>query len=303
MKNPAPHRASFVAGLAVAAALVGGTIAAKQLIESGAAVRTETASDRYGSLQQSARQKGGALVPFLGPFAYHTKGVTECGPAVRLMEGALRQVRPRIRTDKARNCVGPSTKRQIQEFQRRLHYKPTGVYTLLVHQRLVSQFKAYDNDARRDLLYLVKQRRAAKQRATVLLVVGHARLVAGCCLRYSQSSSRSYFPPWPRLPPGTDCSGFATWVAWQSGFGPAVGYYGPGSPVGWTGTLSQQGVRVPPNAPLKVGDLVFYGYGPPWGDVKIYIGHGNITGHGSTGVNVRPINYRPIGEVRRYITG
>lgn len=290
-------------GAAIALAVVVGGYSAKQLVDSGAAVGT--LADRNGSLQAKAKASTGVRVtPFFGPFGYHKrfngKPMKECGPAVRLMEGALRRLPKPVRTAKAQNCVGLATQNQIKTFQRRIHYKPTGIYNLATHKMLVKR-GGYNAAARRDLHFIAHQIYLGKVYHAVLTATSHAFLVGGR-LPYSQGGGRSYFPPWPRIPPGTDCSGYSTWVLWQAGVGPAVAYFGPGSAVGWTGTLSQQGTHVANNGPLKVGDLIFYGWGRPWGHVAVYIGHNKVSSHGSVGIKTLPYNYRPVGEVRRYIS-
>lgn len=277
---------------AILIAVFGGSYAAKQLLESGAAVRT--ASSTFGARQaQTHRHYGAKEVPFLGPYK-----LGRCGPDVRLMEGALRRVH--VRKTKAAPCLGKATRRQLIAFQKRIHYRPSGVYNLATHRALVKRH-AYTARARNDLIYYQAKLVHDHTSKTVLIVTSHAFVVAGgSSWPYCQSGQRSYFPAWPRLPPCTDCSGFATWVAYQSGYGPAVGYFGPGSGVGWTGTLARQGVVVNANGPLRVGDFIFYGRGYPWGHVAIYIGHGRVISHGGPGMKNLPYNYRAVGQVRRY---
>lgn len=279
---------------AVLIALFGGSYAAKQLLTSGAATSRLTASQRFGLQQARTHRAFGAKeVPFLGPFK---RG--QCGPQVRLMEGALRRVH--VRKTKAAPCFGRATRLQLIAFQRRLHYKPSGVYNLATHNALV-RLHGYTRKARNDLIYYQAKLVKDHIKKTVLIVTSHAFVVAGgSSWPYCQSGQRSYFPAWPRLPPCTDCSGFATWVAYQSGYGAAVGYLGPGSPVGWTGTLGRQGIPVNANGPLQVGDFVFYGFGFPWGHVAVYIGHGMVISHGGPGMHELPYNYRAVGQVRRY---
>jgi cell wall-associated NlpC family hydrolase len=70
--------------------------------------------------------------------------------------------------------------------------------------------------------------------------------------------------------------------------------------------MARLGTLVKPNQPLEIGDLVYYGSnsapGYPFGHVAVYGGHGFVVSHGGVGVNLLPVNYRAIGEVRRYIT-
>lgn len=289
-----------VAMLAVLATLAGGSLLAKQLIFSGAA--TTTAAERAGLLQAQAKaNQHRGVVPFLGPLK---KG--QCGNSVLLLDGALKKVH--VRRDVARLCYGPGTEAQVKRFQRELHYKPTGVYNLATHQALVKR-RAYSTQAIAKLIAIQNQRGLEELHAirtkAVLTVTTHAYLVGRLPSHfpYTQSGARQVFRPWPLLPRDTDCSGFATWVAWQSGFGPAVGYFGLGSTVGYTGTLAVQGHVVPPGAPLKIGDFVLYGSGFPWGHVAVYIGRGLVISHGSPGLVEVPWNflfgYRGL-QVRRY---
>lgn len=298
--RPRLRKADWAVVTAVATALVGGQYAAHDLLSSSAS-KVTTAADRNGRLQALVHTGPARLtdVPFLGPFH---EG--QCGPAIRLMEGALRKTRPPIRTTKPSSCFGAATKRQVREFQRRHKIPRTGVYGPRTHRALAGA-RAYSDEARRDLIYIRHARYVVEVRHTVLIVTSHALLV-GARIPYSQSPSRSYFPPWPAIPPATDCSGFVTWALYQAGVGPSVGYLGGGSPVGWTGTLVYQGSLVPRNKALQVGDLIFYpssrAPGRPYGHVAIYIGHGRVASHGGVGIKNLPYNYRAIGEVRRYIS-
>jgi hypothetical protein len=303
-----PTRAQAHVAATVTLVLVAGALATKQLTQGGASVRSTTLSQSNGTLQglvHTGKPSGHPFVPFLGPFALHSSKaghVSQCGPAVRLMEGALK--RKKFRHDAPRNCVGPATKKQIKAFQRSLHYKTTGVYNQVTHAQMV-RHGGYTNEARKVLVYLAGQIIVKRERSNVSTIIAHSIVVYGGSAPYSQGASRSYFPPWPRVPPATDCSGYATWVLAQAGAGAHIAYFGPGSSVGWTGTLTVQGHLVKPGAPLLVGDLVFYpsssARGPPWGHVAVYEGHGLVASHGGVGINVLPYNYRPVGEIRRYI--
>lgn len=279
----------LIAGGAILVALGGGAIGGKQIFNSNAA---NTLASRNGTLQAEVHNTAATVVPFLGPFS-----IGHCGPAIRIMDQAM--VNEKLRKNKPSVCFGPATMRQVINLQKKVHYKPTGIYTLALHHRLIL-LGGYHKKQRLALQAIVAVRYRAKLRDNVLVIAAHATLVGGS-LPYSQSASRSNFPAWPRIPPATDCSGFVTWIAWQAGFGARVGYYGAGSSVGWTGTLALQGVLVPLNAHLQVGDMIFYGSGYPWGHVAMYVGHNNVISHGSTGVKILPYNYRAYGAVRRYI--
>ena len=300
-KLPATRRGQLLLVLfALLIAVVGGVIAGRNLFQGKAAVRTiraQTASDKYGVLQaQATAHPTKRTVPFLGPFAHGRKGIKQCGPAVRIMEGALRNTVPPVRKAKAADCVGVATVRQLKVFQRRHHIPATGIYGPRTHKALSPIYTPKQRDA---LVYTAKLIVLRKERATALIALAHANLV-GQNMAYSQSD-RGYFPPWPAVQSSGDCSSFATWVMYEAGVGYRVGYLGPGSSIGWTGTLSRQGKHVGRNAPLHVGDLLFYGGGYPYGHVEVYLGHGLSEGHGSPGIHVHPYNYRPVSEIRRMI--
>lgn len=312
MNAPAPtpkvrsHWASFIAGIVVVIALIGGTIVAKDLLVSGAASKTAI-QDTFGARQAINHNLTASAAPFLGPYK---RG--QCGPGVRLMEGALKNLPKPVRKAPPQNCFGTATRNQVITFQKRLHYKPTGVYNLVTHEQLVKR-GGYSSTAKAGLRYIYQGRLKQQhvllvqhERRTVQIVSAHVAKVGGSTLAYSQGSTRSYLPPWPRIPPDTDCSGMATYILYQAGVGPAVGYYGPGSAVGWTGTLRYQGQRISYGQPsstagLQPGDLVFYGRAPNWSHVATYIGSGLVVSHGQVGVNVERYNYRSVGEIRRYI--
>lgn len=278
------HIHSAIAGAAVTLALVGGGYAAKQLV-------TSDASTAFSQLQGS----GSTNVPYLGPFAHNKKGVAQCGPAVRIMEGALRRTTPPIRKTKAANCVGAATTNQIKTLQRRHKIVPSGIYGLRTHKALSH---AYSRQQTLDLIYLQRRHRDALRRSTILIVTAHAfqqQGLMGYCndgqLRHC--SRRGEWPAWPDVPRHTDCSGYVSWVLFQSGV-PNPNGVG----VGNTGSLILHGARIPINGPLKIGDLIFYGYNNS--HVAIYIGHGLVSSHGQPGINIHPYGYRPIYGIRRY---
>lgn len=292
-------RSRLVPSLVVVVALVAGGLGAHELFPSGAAVtKTATAADRAGVLQAKAHSAPApAEVPFLGPFK-----VGNCGPSIKAMDSAL--IRLKVRKSLPASCYGKATAKQVAAFQKRIHYKPTGRYTLVTHLAVVKRH-GYTAAARDVVIARARHNYVLLYRSTVQRVSAHIALVGGTTLPYCQSSSRQILPAWPRIPPCTDCSGMAIFIEYQSGAGPQVGYFGPGSPVGWTGTLAVQGVHVAHGAPLQPGDLVLYpsssARGPPWGHVAVVVGHGLVISHGSRGVKLLPYNYRPVGDVRRLV--
>lgn len=275
---------------AIAAAFVialgGGTLAVKNLVFSGAA---QTAAGANPKLQ-AAR----APVPFLGPFGYHVKGVAQCGPAVRLMEGALRNTKPPIRHTKAANCVGLATARQIKVLQSRHSIPQTGIYGQRTHNALAPR---YTKEQVGDLRFLADQRIRALRYQTIGIVTAHAKIFEKR-MQYcdfgslSSCSHRGVWPAWPDVPHHTDCSGYVSWVYFQAGLPNPNG-----SGVGTTKTLIYHGAPIPHNGPLHVGDLIFYGSNT---HVAIYIGHGLVSSHGQAYINIHPYNYRSIYAVRRY---
>lgn len=313
MRKPDRHHIhGALAALFVFLVLIVGAFISHNLHLSGAAVKTAATArtainTTFGQQQAATHRLGAPTSPFLGPYE-----VGQCGPGVKLMEGALRNLPKPVRTAKPSDCYGKATRAQVIVFQKRLHYKPTGVYNLVTHEQLVKR-GGYSKSAKAGLVFLWHLRIAhlhvllvQHERRTVQIVASHVAKVGGSTLAYSQGPSRSYFPPWPRIPPDTDCSGMSTFILYEAGVGAAVGYYGPGSSVGWTGTLRLQGQRISYGHPsstasLEPGDLVFYGRAPTWSHVATYIGGGLVVSHGQVGVNVERYDYRRVGEIRRYI--
>lgn len=301
------HLTGALAALLVVGALLVAAFASHNLHLSGAAVKTAINST-FGAQQAKTHAQflGNPKAPFLGPYKQG-----QCGPGIRLMEGALHHLAHPVRPTAGAKCFGSATRKQVIVFQKRLHYKPTGVYNYATHRQLVLR-GGYSKAALGDLRYLLSQRLAAEhaqlvvqEHKTIQIIAAHAAAVGGSSLPYTQGPERSNFPPWPQIPPNTDCSGFATWMLYQDGVGYTVGYFGRGSSVGWTGTLTTQGKLVSYGSTstknLKPGDLIFYGSPPSWGHVTVYIGSGLVISHGGRGVNILRYDYTAPGEIRRYI--
>lgn len=277
------------AAAAILIALVGGSVAAKQLLESGAAT---TASSRKGlpAIVQAVKSP----VPFLGPYAKDKKGYAECGPGVKLMEGALQRTKPPIRRAKPANCIGNATVKQIKTLQARHHLPQTGIYGLRTHRALAP---SYGPGQRAALVKLATARRDALRRSTILVVTSHAKTFERQMIycdhgSLASCSHRGDWPPWPGVPHHTDCSGYVSWVLFQ-----AAGLNPNGTGVGTTKTLIYHGIPIGRNGPLKVGDLIFYGANT---HVAIYIGHGLVSSHGRNFIDIHPYGYRPIYGIRRY---
>jgi hypothetical protein len=284
---PSQRKQGILVGLAVAATLVGGGFAAKELLTSGAST---TALSSYRAQLQNIKQP----VPFLGPYAQHHKGYAQCGPGVRLMEGALKHTTPPVRKTKASNCIGTATTRQIVVFQTRHHIRPTGIYGLKTHRALAH---AYTRTQVRDLATLAARRLQQLRYVTIHTIAFHAKLLESRMIycEYGQLRScgrRGVWPAWPDVPRHTDCSGFVSWVYYQAGLpNPS------GSGVGTTHSLILYGRPIALSANLKVGDLIFYGANT---HVAIYIGNGLVASHGSFGVKFWPWRYRSVYAIHRY---
>jgi peptidoglycan hydrolase-like protein with peptidoglycan-binding domain len=290
-KGPLAKRAGV--GLAVAAAIAAGTLVARDQLTTNAS--RATSQNRYAQLQAAASGKDAA---YLGPLARNHRGMAECGRVVRLMEGALRRTTPPIRKTPALNCIGVATERQIKAFQKRHHIPQSGIYGKRTHEALAH---AYSAQQRADLAYIAAARLKQLRYDTIGIVTAHARALQGrmvYCNYGSLSScgSRWNWPAWPDVPRHTDCSGYVTWVYYQSGLPDpnGLGYTG-----GYTGTLITHGVSVPRGAPLHIGDLIINGGWPSGSHVSIYIGHGLSSGHGRFGIQIHQWNYRAVLSIRR----
>lgn len=108
-----------------------------------------------------------------------------------------------------------------------------------------------------------------------------------------------------QYPRFADCSSFATWCIWNG-----LDHYhvrdvvnNAGWKAGYTGTMLNNGWRVPGGRQLMRGDCVIYGTRWPGVHTALYIGGGKCISHGSergphlVGVN----NGMPILGFRRYI--
>lgn len=291
------YKRPLIEVVSILIALIIGGVVAKNIFESNAA-RTDNVQ-RQARLQAAASKKS-PTAPFLGPFARDPKKGRVCGPEVRLMEGALRRTTPPIRKSKPRLCFGLATEKQIKIFQRRHHIPPTGIYGLRTHRALSH---AYTKRMRSDLAYQAAKRLLALRIATIGIITAHAHAYQNrmqyCNYGSLSSCSRRWsWPAYPDVPRNTDCSGYVTWVYYQSGLGDPNynGYRG-----GFTGTLVAHGIPVKLNGPLHVGDLIFNGPSAfNTTHVSIYIGHGLSSGHGRFGIQIHAWNYRTVVAIRRY---
>lgn len=109
-----------------------------------------------------------------------------------------------------------------------------------------------------------------------------------------------------RFPFYSDCSSSATWLIWNAihvSYGCRDTVNDLGWRAGYTGTACQGGRTVEHDKNLMVGDFIFYGNGPPYHHVAVYIGGGYIFSHGSeAGPHKTVLDYRgDRGISKRYI--
>lgn len=234
------------------------------------------------------------LVPFIQTLHVKMKGC-EC-PTVFQLQRALKAAGFRPKSQPATGYFGTILVTQVKAFQRAHHISATGVYGKATHHAL-SPF--YDKAGRARLIQVQASRRIVAITHAIVVVTAHARLVGGNTLTYSQSSSRNNLPSYPGVPPATDCSGYVTWVYQSVGLPDPSGW--AFHPAGWTGSLAQHGVVVSA-AYARIGDLVFYGGGFPFGHVAIvyHLHPTMVSSHGEAGIHLLPITYRNVAQVRRY---
>lgn len=297
----------FFAGVA---ALSLGRDTARRVAPSSAGAASASAaavaSTDYGKLQ-AATHRAGLGKPQIVPFIHTLKvGQKDCPcPAVFQLQRALK--RAGVRDGKATGFYGAATGRQVITFQRKAKVSPSGIYGYPTHLKL-SRF--YDAAGRGRLAQVAHSRKVVGWRQGILRGrAAYARAAIAGRAHYSQGPSRAFLPSLPRTPLATDCSGYATWLYKISG-APTSGLVGdlpdPSGfgyrVVGYTGTLAQHGIRIAANAALKVGDLVFYGGGYPYGHVAIVVDAVRrlVTSHGQPGVRTVPFNYRHVSAIRRY---
>lgn len=260
-----------------------------------------TATAKFG-IAQAAVHKAGVTKPVLVPFI-RTLSFTRasnkhcpCTPVFQ-MQRALKRAHFRPAQAKSTGIFGKNTRDQIRAFQRAKRIAPSGIYGSRTH-RALSRY--YDITGRARLQQFAHDRKSAAIYTAFVTVAFHFYHVGGTTLTYSQSASRGILGHYPGIPPATDCSGFVTAIY------KAVGQPDPNgfafSPVGYTGTLAQHGVRVTNWAQLRAGDLVFYGGGFPYGHVTMVVNPmlRTVISHGSRGVRILAYNYRRVSVIRRY---
>lgn len=208
----------------------------------------------------------------------------------------------------AKGKWGFFTTRAVKDFQKRMGLPVSGVYGLHTHQRLKGHMAEPDRRLLRAYVARVARARAAAARAVKVVriqVDSAVMLNRAAAIHYTQGPHRMDGVRY-RQDPTTirygDCSAMATYLDWRAGLPDPNGRGYDGE--GYTGTLCQHG-RAVPLAQAAPGDKVFYGDGAPWGHVATVIGGAgsgaSAFSHGSeSGPKHVEVDYRPVGEVRRY---
>lgn len=268
------------------------------------------ATATFGAAQAEAH-KAGVTKPPLVPFI-RTLKLGDSGDGTKQLQQALVRAHFRPAGAKATGRYGAITAKQVLAFQRKTKgLAPSGVFG---HPTLLKLSKFYTAAMRGELQAVARAHAVAKWQAAMLRDVKiYARAAIAGRAHYSQGIERAFFPNLPTgnallAPSWLDCSSYVTWIFSRSGAAPSglsgrlpdpngFGY----SPVGYTGTLAQHGVRIGINAALRVGDLVFYGGGYPYGHVAIVVDAFRrlVSSHGQPGVRTVPFNYRPVSAIRR----
>lgn len=173
----------------------------------------------------------------------------------------------------------------------------TSVYGLASHRQLVPHFDDY---------CISEYTRGASEPRDRIIAAALALYAVRDLILYTQGPHRMTIvrkqlrPPFPPETIWEDCSSAATGVYWIADIADPNGRDYDG--YGWTGTLCEHGRPVTLEQ-AQPGDLVFYGPGPPWTHVAVYLGGGRVWSHGSNeGPLILLIDYRPDrGQVRSYV--
>lgn len=188
------------------------------------------------------------------------------------------------------------TVRQVEAFKRakRLPVKNGKVFGYAAHKAMLPHYDAYDG-----WLMSHDHEAAAERMRWRVVTTAFTFLSAAPRVHYTQGPMRMQIVRTRDLPPLTtgdiweDCSSLVTacyWIGTDGKLDPND--YGFDGRTGWTGTLSRNGRSVT-LAGARPSDLVFYGSGPPWNHVAMYVGAGRVISHGSEpGPYHLPIDYR-----------
>lgn len=187
----------------------------------------------------------------------------------------------------------------LKAFQRRYRIKADGVYGPATHRKMVDS-GGFDKYGRYLMSTAPKTAAATGVRDRIVAAAKFGANHRGG-IRYTQSNLRMYGVRnkirIPRVTPYEDCSSFATWCYWHAGAPDPNGRGYDG--YGFTGTQAARGKRI---TTPKPGDLIFYGSGPNYSHVTVYIGNGLCVSHGSeAGPMVLNYKYRPVSTIRSYV--
>lgn len=266
--------------------------------DAGAAAQKAAAqaTAQYGQMQ-AGLHGAGLTKPQIVPFI-RTLKLRDHGDGTVQLQQALVRAKFRPFKAKATGYYGAITAKQVLAFQRKVKIRPSGVFG---HPTLLKLSRFYTAAMRGKLQAIAKAHATAAYIAGLQRgVTAYARAAIAGRAHYSEGPSRGFLPGLPQTPLATDCSGYVTWLYMVAGLPDPSGF--AYRVIGYTGTLAQHGVRVANWAKLRVGDLVFYGGGYPYGHVAMVVNPflRTVTSHGQPGVRQVPFNYRVVSVIRRY---
>jgi hypothetical protein len=200
---------------------------------------------------------------------------------------------------------GPFVVRAVKRFQRQEGLIVDGQYGLLTHRRLARWFDEY-------AVALLGQAPRPTHADEI-----RARILSSAAVLYNRRSHVHYTMGWARMQIVRqrmdardlatvahiyeDCSSSITGLYFVAG-GPDPNHLDFNGQ-GFTGTMCAHGRSVPLVA-AKPCAAVFYGNGPPWKHVALYLGGGRVWSFGSeAGPYILPIDYRgDRGDIREYLS-
>lgn len=240
------------------------------------------------------------VVPFVRELRQGSRGKDVVAVKRALWRAGIYR-KPRVYT----RVYGPFAAKAVRRFQRDEGLVADGVYGLLTHRRLARWFDDY-------AVALLGQAPRPTGPEQV-----RARILASAAVLYNRRSRVHYTMGWQRMQivrqrltaqqiatvPELfeDCSSSITGLFFVAGARDPNGLNFNGQ--GFTGTMCGHGRSVSlVNA--KPCALVFYGNGPPWKHVALYLGGGRVWSFGSEpGPYLLPIDYRgDRGDIREYLT-
>jgi hypothetical protein len=200
---------------------------------------------------------------------------------------------------------GPFAVRAVRRFQQAHGLVADGEYGKMTHRKLAPWFDEY-------AISLLGQAPRPTRADEI-----RARILSSAAVLYNRRSHVHYTMGWARMQIVRqrlrmrdlatvehlfeDCSSSITGLYFVAG-GPdpnGLGFNGQG----FTGTQCRHGRSVS-IVQAKPCALVFYGNGPPWKHVALYLGGNRVWSHGSEGgPYLLPIDYRSDrGDIREYLT-